>query len=236
MTTETGAAPAQGTTGTGAASNAGGQPNGATPAPAAAASAQPATTPQDPKAAGAAPGQNAPASTPKTETPPASPAELELKVPERATLDPKTLEVFKSWAKDGKVEGKQAQALLDQVIARQTELSKELEARAQQEEAAVLKTWDEQLAADKELGGAKLKENMAAAMRFAERLAPDGSLRKFLADTRLDRHPTIVRAFHRLSQVVSEDSIGGTQKPPEATGNSADAALRARFPSMFKNP
>lgn len=76
--------------------------------------------------------------------------------------------------------------------------------------------WSRQTLADGELGGDKLKETMAGATKVFSTFATP-ALGEFLANTGLSHHPELIRFMHRISKVISEDTLvspqGGTHKP-----------------------
>lgn len=187
------------------------------------ATTDPTTTtppPAAPPAQGAKNGTPPGATGSEGTNPPAAPV-VELKFPEHA--DAGLVDGFKAWAKEAKVEGKSAQTLVDLVIAR-SKAHEEAQTAAYAKQDA---EWKQQLADDKEIGGAHLEANRALAAKAIERLGSPG-LRQLLEKSGLGNHPDLVRFAVKVGKALSEDSIAGTGVPtPKAP--SPEEALRSRY-------
>ena len=102
-----------------------------------------------------------------------------------------------------------AQKLVDLEASRLERFSSE-QAKAHEER---VKSWAEDTKKDKEIGGAKFDENLAAAEQAVKALATP-ELKELLDNTGLGNHPEMVRLFVKLSPLVREDqglSTGGTR-------------------------
>lgn len=131
----------------------------------------------------------------------AKPAESEVEVdytfelPEGVELDEPSANEFKAIAKDLKLPKEGAQKLVDFAIKRDAD---RLEAQA-----AAVKQWGEQVAADKELGKA---ENQALAKQAIDTFATP-ELKEILNKTGLGNHPELVRMAYNIGKSISEDKV-----------------------------
>ncbi len=84
--------------------------------------------------------------------------------------------------------------------------------------------WRDQVAADKDIGGA---ENLAIASKALQTYGTP-ELRKLLNDTGLGDNPEIIRVFHKIGKTLQEDTIekGGSGSKPNP--------LDALYPTMKK--
>lgn len=71
-------------------------------------------------------------------------------------------------------------------------------------------------AADKELGGAKAKQNLGIAAKAFQKYCPPEA-RELLVKTGLDTHPGIIKMFYQIAQSISDDvsprGNGGGSRP-----------------------
>ena len=84
-----------------------------------------------------------------------------------------------------------------------------------QQESATLKTWQEQILKDEEIGGANWKAAVADSRRALAHFDTDGSLRALLKQTHADYNPAVVRCIARIGRAMREDNFvtskgGGT--------------------------
>lgn len=90
--------------------------------------------------------------------------------------------------------------------------------------------WKDQVAADKEIGGADDKTRTSNLALASKGLDAYGSkeLRTLLNESGLGDHPEVIRHFHKLGKLASEDKVegggSGTRKDP----------LEAMYPTMVK--
>ncbi len=155
--------------------------------------------------------------------PPAQKSEPEysdFSFPEGLSINQPLLNEFKDTAKALGLNQQQAQQLADLGVKQVQTL-----AQAQQAALEVQKTtWLEAVKADKELGGDKMAENLAVALRAVNAfVSPE--LKALLDSTGLGNHPDMVRAFYKAGKLISEDSLlpGGTK--PAGAGRSVAQAL-----------
>jgi hypothetical protein len=138
--------------------------------------------------------------------------DLELKLPEGREFNTALLDGFKSWAKESKVEGPQAQKLLDLVV-------KESEA-AEKEVREIHDGWLKAAKSDKEFGGEKLTENLGVARKAMTKFGGE-AFSKFLEETKLGNHPEVIRFLVRVGRGLGEDTVAGTttNAPPPKKSN-----------------
>lgn len=84
----------------------------------------------------------------------------------------------------------------------------------QQQEAATVRAWQDEIAADPEIGGAHWKQTVADARKALDAFDDDGSLRRLLRQMKADYHPAVVRTIARVGRAMAEDRIitGGSGK------------------------
>lgn len=92
--------------------------------------------------------------------------------------------------------------------------------------------WKAELAAHKELGGAKLDATIATARRGVA-WAGGPALAKALDASGLGDHPAVIAAFHKLGNALKDDTATelGSTTPSRDQGQEF---LKAQYPSMFK--
>lgn len=115
------------------------------------------------------------------------------------SLDKDVLATFETTAKELNLSQDKAQSLIDAVAPRIAERQKEaLQAQVQ--------TWANEVAADPEIGGAKLDESVGLA-RKAYRMGASKELQSLLKTSGLDVHPEMVRMFRYFGARLSEDKV-----------------------------
>lgn len=131
-------------------------------------------------------------------------ADVEVKLPDGVEADADLIGKFKPLAKELGLKSEQAQKLVDLYVgALKSGTEKH---RASQEQQ--LKTWTDQVKADKDIGGANLEANTKAA-QAAVRKFGSPALLQFLEATGLGSHPELVRAFAKVGKAMAEDSVAG---------------------------
>lgn len=132
----------------------------------------------------------------------AAPEKYEFKAPEGVQLDSELLGEFEGVARELDLSQEDAQKVAD--------IGAKLAQKFQTRQAEVVQEarteWAKQTAADKEIGGTALAENVATAEKA---LATFGSpqLRALLKETGLGNHPEVVRAFVKVGKAISEDGL-----------------------------
>lgn len=125
------------------------------------------------------------------------PDEYVFAAPEGVTLDPAAVEVFTPVAKELGFTQEQAQRVVD-VYA---------QLRQQEAEATVAlrDQWARQVVADKELGGAKMVQQVEAANKVLKQFGTPG-LNEVLQATGLCNHPEMVRLLARVGAEFADDT------------------------------
>ena len=192
----------------------------ATPA---AESAAAASAPQDQSAAGAAPAvpptpaEGVPAEvTPATDQPPdkpqGAPESYTFTAPDGLALDSGVTDAFAGVAKELGLSQDAAQKL----VATMAPVMAQRQAEGLQAQRT---EWREQAVADKDFGGDKLADNLAAARRARDAFASP-ELTQLLEQTGLGDHPEVIRLFVKTGKAMSEDGF--------VTGRAGGATRDAR--------
>jgi len=148
---------------------------------------------------------------------PAVPEAYEFKLPEGVALDQATLDAATPVFKDLGLSQEQAQKLVDFQASREA-------ARAQEQVKAwndMVSAWEGEVKADKEIGGAKLEENVASA-KIALDTFGTPALRDALNKFGWGSHPEMVKFMVKVGSAMKEGgSITGAQsqaaRPDPAT-------------------
>lgn len=134
--------------------------------------------------------------------------------PEGLTYDPGTLEAFSGVARELNLPQDKAQLVIDK-------MAPVLAARQAEQVKAMTEGWAAEARADKEFGGDKLTESLAAGERA---LAAFGTpaLREMLTKTGLANNPEVIRFMVKAGAAISEDKFVGGKTAP-ARGDDAKA-------------
>lgn len=201
------------------------------PAAQPAATTTPTTTPTQtaPATATAAGGEAKPATTPAETKPQETKAEpakaYEIKLPKDAALDGAIATELAALAQKAGISQEHAQAVADFMNAKAAGFIDQMkQAQAQAHENQV-KTWDEALKADKEIGGEKVAANLEQGRRALERFADKEAI-DFLRETGLNSNPLLARIFVRIGKAMGEDRIAAGKTGTEA------GDLRSIYKSM----
>lgn len=139
--------------------------------------------------------------------------DIKVEVPEGVEVDTAGVEALKEVAKAHNLSQDAAQALAK--LAADREVARR-EAFTQQ-----VKTWGDEVAADKELG---TKENQALARKAVEKFGSP-ALKAALEHSGLGNHPELVRMMLKVGRAISEDSF----VPSGREGNGAPKSLEQRL-------
>lgn len=156
------------------------------------------------------------------EKPQGAPATYELRSPvEGEELDPGVTAPLIEVARELGLSNDVVQKVVDK-------MAPALREQSQQQVAAMVNSWAEAAKADKEIGGAKLQENLAIASKALSLGGPD--LRKFLGPvkdggTGLGNHPELLRWALRVGKALSEDTFVSAN----GAGESAPKSLEERI-------
>lgn len=165
-------------------------------------SGETAAEPQEGQQQGAQEGESKEADGKEEES--KAPEAYEWKAPEgfEGELDQQAIEAFEPIAKELGLSQEQA----DKMVAMHAESIQRAEQQARDNWAQQMKTWQEDLRADPEFGGAKFDENVTSAMKAVERFGTPG-LKEALEQTGMGNHPELVRTFAAIGKAVSEDKV-----------------------------
>lgn len=109
------------------------------------------------------------------------------------------------------------------------------QARIKAEDTAIAQQdakWLAESKTDTEIGGAAYDANVKLAQRALAKFGgPD--VAKLIHAAGLGNHPGLLKAFVRIGKAMAEDSIGNTATPADKGIPSAEAGLRAAYPTMF---
>lgn len=128
-----------------------------------------------------------------------APEKYEFKPPEGQAFDSDVLNVFSNVAKEQNLSQDAAQSILDQLAPALASKHARLV-----DEARTL--WADEAKADKEIGGEKFAENMAAYAKTVKTFASEG-LQNLLKESGLDNHPEVIRMFLKINKSISEDRM-----------------------------
>lgn len=171
------------------------------------------TTAQQPAAE-----QTQQAQAPKTEAPQV-PESYEFQMPEGIELDKTAQDEFSAVAKELKLDQATAQKVADvgvKMAQRQQEVFESTKAM-----------WAEQSRADKEIGGEKFEQNLAAAVKTLNAFGSQ-ELKDVLNVSGLGNHPAVIKFLVNANKAISEDGfVSGAPKG----ANPADVASKL-FPTM----
>lgn len=109
------------------------------------------------------------------------------------------------------------------------------EARIKSEDTAIAAQdaqWVAAAKSDKEIGGAAYDVNVKLAQRALAKFGGQ-EVAQVIHAAGLGNHPGLLRAFVRIGKAMAEDAIGNTAAPADKGIPSAEAGLKAAYPTMF---
>lgn len=169
---------------------------------------------------GQPPGGEKPAEPKADETP----ITYDFKVPDGANVNKESLAAFTEFAKAEKLPADMAQKILDFAVKDRQTLAESWVAQ----QKATVEGWQDEVIADKELGGDNYAKTIATGRKAFDlipdvaRKNADGSarpseraeLKTLLEQSGLFAHPSMVRLFHAVGKALSEDTtVPGNTKP-----------------------
>lgn len=143
------------------------------------------------------------------------PEKYELTMPEGWSLDEQGLAELTPIMQGLKATNEQVQAVADLYVKRLS-AAREAQLTADRE---LLATWQNEIKADPEIGGAALKENLAAVSRVLSKYAGPEFV-EYLDRSNLGNYPPFVKAMVKMAKDLSDDSFipggrgGGTGGDP----------------------
>lgn len=159
-------------------------------------------------------------------------ADVALTMPQDALLPAAALAEVQAFAKEHGINAKAAQAILDGRNAA-------VVANRQADEAAYTKLvqgWENEIKADKEMGGDSYDANTALMDKTLKSFASEQFL-KDLESSGLIHQPEFRRFLLRVGKSGAEDGLSAARTSANQQSHQAseDAALKARYPSMYAN-
>lgn len=146
-------------------------------------------------------------------------------LPEGIAADGAVMDQFKATAKELNLPQEAAQ----RVVALGAQLVQQTQQQMREAWTATQEAWVSTIKTDPEIGGAKMGERVAVAVKALDRFGSP-ELRKALNETGMGNHPEIVRAFYRVGLAISEDTL------VTGKGGGAEASTASMFyPSMQKD-
>lgn len=141
----------------------------------------------------------------------AEPKPYELHVPDGFALDTEMVDAATPLLQKYKVTNEDAQILADLVTQK---VQKELDG-FHERNGEMVEEWKRKLAADPEIGGKALKQNLGIGLKALNRFG-DAELVQILKESGLEYHPAVVRFFHKVGSAISEDAYIGRGTPQRA--------------------
>lgn len=150
--------------------------------------------------------------------------EAALKLPDGFTLDKAMFGKFAKIAAKAGLDNAAVQEFMGEYVSMQETAAKAPYQRWQDTQ----KQWRQEIANDKEIGGANLDRNLALAKKFVDSLPNAKEVRAALDFTGAGNNPAIVRAFIAAGKIISE---GGPVSPGSPRGQAKSAAA-VLYPTM----
>lgn len=145
-------------------------------------------------------------------------------LPEGHELDQQVLGEFSTVARELNLTQGNAQKLLDKVLPA-------IHASAMSKQSALMSQWNEAVRTDKEIGGQKLDENLAAAKRAVTDAAFGNKALRDLLNGPFGAHPEVVRFLVKVGRKVSPDTfVGGSRDRSPVDLNDPDAQAERMYP------
>lgn len=137
-----------------------------------------------------------------------APEKYDLKLPENTLLEKASLDGVEKFARSLGLSNEHAQALLERDSANLEAMVSQQLARGEQ--------WRSEIAADKEIGGAALKESTSLAGRVVKRFGGDELLKELDASGYAD-YPRFFKFLVKIGRAMGNDKlvIPGTQEAPK---------------------
>lgn len=147
---------------------------------------------------------------------PVVPEKYEFTLPEGVELNGEVLGEFETHAKALKLTQEQAQPLVNMAL----KIAEKAQAAQSEAWDNQRKTWRDEVANDKEIGG---KENLSYAARAIDTFAPE--LRQVFNESGWGDNPAFIRAFVRIGKAISEDRLVGGFNKDNAAPRSPESVM-----------
>lgn len=154
-----------------------------------------------------------------TEAAPAATDRPSFTLPEGVDYDEHVLGAYAEAVADLKLPTDAAQQLLERITPVMNQ-------RAQEQLQEQMAQWEQEVRADKELGGDKLQENLTVARKFLDSIGSP-ELVQLLDRTGFGNNVHVIRAFYRAGKAISEDKFVGS-------GNSAGKGQPQGFAELAR--
>lgn len=143
-------------------------------------------------------------------TEPAVPEKYEFKTADGQAIEGEFVGKFEAIAKDLKLPQEAAQ----RVAQLGAEMHQSFAAQQAQSLLDAVQKWESEAAADQEIGGTKLQENLAISKKALAELGTP-ALADLLEKSKLGSHPEVIRFLVRSGKAISQDSrlVTGARKP-----------------------
>lgn len=151
----------------------------------------------------------------------------EFKVPEGMSIEAGQLEQFSPVAKELGLTQEQAQKLIDLQTGMTQQQAEKFE--------ETIKTWQDEVKADKEFGGTKVDESIQAVREMINRAVSKEdakALWSMFKDTGYGSYPPLFRLMSKLARSTSEDSFSGPGQKGDTPGSSEQAFHDEMYPTM----
>lgn len=173
------------------------------------------------------PGEAKPGEAKPGEPPPAA-AKLEVKFPETLKVDESRAKAFTELAGKLGLDSPKAQGLVDFYA----EMGAAQEKSGLEAAQAELKSWNEAIVADKDLGGANIEITKKHATDALKKFATP-AFRELLSQTGLGSHPEMVRFVVAVGKAGADDTITNGSGGTASDAQSEESFLKNLFPSMY---
>lgn len=127
-------------------------------------------------------------------------------LPEGVTIADEDLEVFTEIGQEYGLPQEGAQRLVDLALQVQEAAISQMEAQLDEQSVAEQTGWQEELQADKELGGENLQQTEDNVRAFANSPFVTDGLHELFESKGLYRHPEVARLFNQLGGLLQEDA------------------------------
>lgn len=164
-----------------------------------------------------------PEDKPQDDKPAGPPEKYEFRQPDGVSLNDKVIEAYSEVAKELGLPQEAAQKVIDKVGPAMAQL-------AADQQKALVNGWIEQSKADKEFGGANLKDSLVIANRAINQFASP-ALKELLGKSGLAEHPEVIRLFTQVGKSISEDKVIVSGNTSTAAAAGAKDAAKSLYPS-----
>ena len=151
-----------------------------------------------------------------------APEKYDFKLPEGIEMDSVALAKFEPIARGLNLSQGKAQEMVDLFIDVQSQQAK----HHQEAFAKQIEGWATEVRNDPEIGGHNLEASIKSARAAVNKYASD-ELKSVLAQTGLDKHPAMIKAFAAIGKPLVEDSMHPATQPTSPQGQA-----KILFPDM----